>query len=58
MSYCRFENTLNDLQDCYESMDNPNLSPQETYKRKQLLELCAEIVEDYGIEINKEVTSY
>ena len=42
MSYCRFENTLNDLRDCYMNMDS-DLSQREFYKRKQLIEMCMSI---------------
>lgn len=29
MSYCRFQNTLGDLGDCYENMDDNDLSKDE-----------------------------
>ena len=49
MSYCRFENTLPDLQDCYDNWDdNPDLSSHEKKAKARLLSLCKEIVEDYG----------
>lgn len=62
MSYCRFRNTLNDLIDCQEHLDDPEydekgqsedeepnmLSEEETKARKKLIELCEEIAEDYG----------
>jgi hypothetical protein len=47
MSYCRFENTLNDLRDCYQNMDSDDVSQREFYKRKQLLELCISISKEY-----------
>lgn len=43
MSYCRFENTLSDLEDCYEHMDDNDLSKREIESRKKLIELCREI---------------
>ena len=43
MSYCRFENTLRDLRDCYDNMDGYDLSESEFYARKQMIELCIEI---------------
>ena len=43
MSYCRFENTLRDLQDCYNNMDGYDLSKSEFYARKRMIELCIEI---------------
>ena len=43
MSYCRFENTLRDLQDCYANMDGDDLSKSEFYARKRMIELCINI---------------
>lgn len=52
MSYCRFENTVRDLQDCYNAMseefdgENQNeLSPSEESAKKHLIALCKDIVE-------------
>lgn len=50
MSYCRFENTFNDLRDCSDNMEKEGLSQVETVKRQQLIELCIEIAENYGDE--------
>ena len=47
MSYCRFRNTLSDLRDCYDSMDNSDLSTEEVEARRRLVNLCAEIASDY-----------
>lgn len=47
MSYCRFQNTLQDLRDCYEGWGE-DLSPEETKAQKRLLKLCKDIVEDFG----------
>lgn len=48
MSYCRFENTYADLQDCAEAIENRDelneLSPTEARYRNRLIELCREIV--------------
>lgn len=46
MSYCRFHNTYNDLQDCKEALDNGDISSEsEKKKAKALVELCREIAE-------------
>lgn len=45
MSYCRFENTLRDLEDCSEHLDDENLSKYEQRARERLIELCREIGE-------------
>ena len=53
MSYCRFENTLEALQECgealYESSDPlSGLSPSEKEAAKRLIRLCVEISADFG----------
>ena len=49
MSYCRFQNTLNDLTDCYYNLDDTNdLSLEEGMARYRLIEMCKDIVEEYG----------
>ncbi len=50
MSYCRFQNTLQDLRDCYENMDDTDLSDEEKRARRTLLKLCDQIVGDYVVE--------
>ena len=44
MSYCRFQNTAQDLSECVDSLDD-DLSKEEQRARKQLVRLCREIVE-------------
>lgn len=46
MSYCRFENTLRDLKDCYEHMTDVNLDPEEIRARQAMVELCSEILSE------------
>jgi len=63
MSYCRFHNTLQDLEDCYENWENYGeepedeedideaqeyLSKDEAEARAKLLALCERIVKEYG----------
>lgn len=45
MSYCRFENTYRDLEDCFENIDN-DLSDSEQRYRTRLIELCMRIAEE------------
>lgn len=45
MSYCRFENTLNDLEDCAEHILDDDLSEREKKNRKMLIDICRDIVE-------------
>ena len=48
MGYCRFQNTLGDMQDCVEYFRDKDLSPEEKAARDEMLELCREIVADFG----------
>jgi hypothetical protein len=54
MSYCRFENTYHDLQDCMESMDDDDLSTSEEEYRRRLIQLSKQIAEEYGNEMEEE----
>ena len=51
MSYCRFQNTLSDLRDCSENLRDGDLSMEEASARRQLLELCMQMLEEVGIVI-------
>ena len=47
MSYCRFRNTLEALQDCSEHLDDDdNLSVSEQKAKSALIKLCHEITTD------------
>jgi len=54
MSYCRFQNTLSDLRDCYahlydgldDSDKEDKLSDSESSARKRLIELCRRIADE------------
>ena len=50
MSYCRFENTLRDLRDCWENWEfsQSELSKSEEIAKEKLRMLCIEIAEDAG----------
>lgn len=43
MSYVRFQNTVTDLRDCYEHIDNENLSKEENRARTHLVTVCRQI---------------
>lgn len=47
MSYCKFQNTLGDLRDCYDAMSADGISESEATARQKLIELCAEIASEY-----------
>lgn len=46
MSYCRFQNTAKDLQDCADNLEADDLSDDEARARKWLIKLCQQIVND------------
>lgn len=62
LDYCRFHNTVLELQDCYNHLDDPThtaassdhchasgkLSEDETAARKRLIALCRVITNEYG----------
>lgn len=49
MSYCRFQNTLPDLRDCEEAMENmSDMSDEEKRAKKRLINLCIDIAMNYG----------
>jgi Ran GTPase-activating protein (RanGAP) involved in mRNA processing and transport len=48
MSYCRFENTLADLEDCQDNFDNTN-SIDEAQAAIDLYRLCATIVNSVSL---------
>lgn len=47
MSYCRMENTLGALRECYDNMDDGQMSDSELIARKRLIQLCREIADNY-----------
>lgn len=51
MSYCRFRNTMMDLQDCYDHMDDAIDDPAEHRAQRALIALCCEIARDYGEDV-------
>lgn len=49
MAYCRFQNTLGDLRDCYDNWDEKDsLSLEEEKARNKLIKLCEKIASDFG----------
>lgn len=53
MGYCRFENTVNDLADCETHFGDTDLSHTERDARREMLEICKRILEDYGDELEQ-----
>lgn len=54
MGYCRFHNTVQDLFDCYDHLEDKELSESEEQKREELLNLCKQIVWDKFPNLVKE----
>ena len=54
MSYCRFRNTLLDMQDCEENWEDDDMSNEEERARNQLLKVCQSIVDDYGKQLHNQ----
>jgi len=44
MNYCRFENTLEDLRDCYYHIYDEDLSESEKEAKLKLMKLCEKVV--------------
>ncbi len=44
MGYCRFQNTVADLRDCFDHLHD-ELSPDEERARQRLVDLCKRIAE-------------
>ena len=55
MSYCRFENTLEDLRDCRDNLDD-NLSntKREARARIELVKVCQQIVDHADLDTYQE----
>jgi hypothetical protein len=47
MSYCRFQNTLQDLRDCLNHLCDDDLSKDEKYARESLAKLCEKYASDF-----------
>jgi hypothetical protein len=51
MSYCRFENTLNDLRTCEAHLTEQVGNRYEQDARRDLIKLCVQVLEDVGLVI-------
>jgi transcription elongation factor GreA-like protein len=47
MSYCRFENTMDDLKDCLRNIDHEAENDRDESARQEMIELFREIYEDW-----------
>ena len=56
MSYCRFENTWGDLEECSEALQSgKDLSDSETRCRDNLIDLCCDLAEEFGHIIGRDM---
>lgn len=53
MAYCRFENTVKDMQDCIDHLDEQINSTVEERARDKFVKLCHTVVEDYDQQPSK-----
>lgn len=56
MSYCRFQNTLSDLHDCFDALHSENLedlSRDELKSAQEMLQLCEQFVEEHCEKLNE-----
>ena len=51
MSYCRFENTINDLRDCLRHIAEDAENHRDEAARQEMLELFRSIGEDYDGDV-------
>ena len=51
MSYCRFENTMDDLRDCINNIYRKAENERDEQCRQQMIELFREVAEDYEGDI-------
>ena len=54
MDYCRFHNTVIDLEECADYVAEMNLSEEENKARIRLIRICISIAEDFYDEENLE----
>lgn len=56
MSYCRMQNTFEDLKDCYNYWDSIDVNNEkEKHFQKRLLDLCKRIVDAFGEDIDEDI---
>jgi hypothetical protein len=51
MSYCRFENTMSDLQDCLSNINRKAENGYDESSRQDMIALFKEVAEDYDGDV-------
>jgi len=50
-----FQNTVNDLQDCYDALcDGKDLSDEEQRAKRRMLEICRNMVDEFDDDENED----
>ena len=52
MSYCRFQNTANDLADCAEHLFDKRVDGEEARARLRILDIAIDMLSDLGIDVD------
>lgn len=55
MSYCRFQNTKNDLIDCRDNINDYSMSKEELIARNILIQICQDIVDQAETILNTDL---
>lgn len=64
MPHCRFQNTLESLQECYETLSDgscdplSDLSKSEQAAARRLFKLCARVLDDYADEADEKQNKF
>jgi hypothetical protein len=53
-SYCRFQNTAQDLRDCYDNWDNEGLTEKEKRAQRKIFDICSMISRNYDRNLSKD----
>ena len=53
MSYCRFENTVNDMQDCLNAIEDREVNDLSDYEIKALQHFLGRVIVDYEDDIQQ-----
>ena len=58
MSYCRFENTMNDLRDCLRHINREAENNRDESARQEMLELFTEVADDFDGDVVEYARNY
>jgi hypothetical protein len=58
MSYCRFENTMNDLRDCLRHINNEAETNHDEEARWEMIQLFTEVAEEFDGNVMEYARNY